>query len=109
MADSENEPMRLWSKAGSRWTDELVAYGLDVFHRRHLRTPTVRELRRGVEELPSHATIRRLYGNASNMLARHGYRVRRPGGQPGHPCWSSGRDGRGLFLPRDGGRDRAVA
>ena len=36
---------RSWSKAGGRWTDDLVAYGLDVFHRRHLRTPTVRELR----------------------------------------------------------------
>ena len=91
---------RTWSKAGGRWTDELVGYGLDVFHRRNLRTPTVRELRAGVEGLPSHATIRRLYGNASTMLRAHGYRVRRHGGQPGHPCWARLRDERGMFLPR---------
>src|ERR1700750_2001127 len=45
----DNTVTRTWSKAGGRWTDELVAYGLDVFHRRNLRTPTVRELRAGVE------------------------------------------------------------
>jgi hypothetical protein len=89
---------RSWSKAGGRWTDDLVAYGLDVFHRRNLRTPTVRELRAGVEGLPSHATIRRLYGNASTMFRRHGYRVRASGGQPGHPCWTRARDHRGCFV-----------
>ena len=89
---------RTWSKAGGRWTDDLVAYGLDVYHRRNLRTPTVRELRAGVEGLPSHATIRRLYGNASTMFQRHGYLVRASGGQPGHPCWTRARDDRGCFV-----------
>src|SRR5947209_5185884 len=73
----KSRSFRPWSKAGGRWTHELVAYGLDLYHRRHLRTPTVRELRAGVDGLPSHATIRRLYGNASTMLRVHGYRVRR--------------------------------
>ncbi len=99
--------LRPWSRAGGRWTHELVGYALDVFHRRHLRTPTVRELRAGVDGLPSHSTIRRLYGNASTMLRAHGYRVRRHGGQPGHPCWAQVRDERGMFLPR--GAQRAVA
>jgi hypothetical protein len=94
-------PIRPWSKAGGRWTHDLVGYGLDLYHRRHLRTPTVRELRAGVDGLPSHATIRRLYGNVSTMLRVHGYRVRRHGGQPGHPCWSHQRDERGMFLPRE--------
>jgi len=101
--------LRAWSKAGGRWTPELVGYALDVFHRRHLRTPTVRELRAGVEGLPSHSTIRRLYGNASTMLRVHGYRVRSHGGQPGHPCWAQVRDDRGMFLPRGAQRDAAVA
>jgi hypothetical protein len=100
---------RPWSKAGGRWTHELVGYALDVFHRRHLRTPTVRELRAGVEGLPSHSTIRRLYGNASTMLQAHGYRVRRHGGQPGHPCWAQVRDARGMFLPRGAQRGTAAA
>ena len=104
-----NTQTRPWSKAGGRWTDDLVAYGLDLFHRRNLRTPTVRELRAGVEGLPSHATIRRLYGNVSTMLRTHGYRVRRHGGQPGHPCWSHNRDERGMFLPREPGGHRATA
>jgi hypothetical protein len=100
---------RPWSKAGGRWTHELVGYGLDLFHRRHLRTPTVRELRAGVDGLPSHATIRRLYGNASTMLRAHGYRVRRHGGQPGHPCWAQLRDERGMFLPHDRAQRAAAA
>jgi hypothetical protein len=92
---------RTWSKAGARWTHELVGYGLDLYHRRHLRTPTVRELRAGIDGLPSHATIRRLYGNASTMFSYHGYRVRARGGQPGHPCWTRARDPRGCFATAD--------
>jgi hypothetical protein len=88
-----------WSNAGGRWTHDLVAYALDVFHRRHLRTPTVQELRRGVEGLPSHATIRRMYGCAGRMYDAHGYRVRAAGGQPGHRTTLQ-RDARGRFLPR---------
>jgi hypothetical protein len=91
---------RTWSKAGGPWTHELVAYGLDVFHRRHMRTPTVRELREGVDVLPSHATIRRLYGSVGNMLRHHGYLVRRPGAWPGHPPCGLARDRRGRYLPR---------
>jgi len=104
----KSRSFRPWSKAGGRWTHELVAYGLDLYHRRHLRTPTVRELRAGVDGLPSHATIRRLYGNASTMLRVHGYRVRRHGGQPGHPCWAQLRDERGMFLPHDAQRAAAA-
>ena len=89
-----------WSKAGTAWSDELVAYALDRFHRRHLRTPTVRELKHGVPGLPSHATIRKRYGNASNMLKAHGYAVRPRGGQPGHPCWWTARDERGRIVSR---------
>lgn len=93
-----------WSKAGTAWTHDLVGYSLDRFHRRNLRTPTVRELRAGVPGLPSHATVRRLYGNASKMLQAHGYAVRPPGGQPGHACWTTLRDERGLFVSRPSGR-----
>ncbi len=95
-----------WSNAGGRWTKELVAYALDRYHCRHLRTPTVRELRAGVAELPSHATIRRMYGSASRMYEEHGYRVRARGGQPGRRT-TLARDSFGRFLPRaevDGGR-----
>jgi hypothetical protein len=87
----------IWSKAGARWTHELVAYALDRFHRLNLRTPTQREIRSGVDELPSYATIRRLYGGAGAMLAYHGYRVRPRGAQPGHRCVLP-RDERGWFL-----------
>jgi len=76
-----------------------VGYALDVFHRRHLRTPTVLELRRGVDGLPSHATIRRMYGCAGRMYRAHGYRVRAPGGQPGRRS-TLARDERGRFLAR---------
>jgi len=88
-----------WSNAGGRWSKELVEYALDRYHRRHLRTPTVRELRAGVAELPSHATIRRMYGSASRMYEEHGYRVRPRGGQPGRRT-TLDRDSGGRFLPK---------
>ena len=66
--------MTSWSNAGTRWSAELVDYALNRFHRRHLRIPTVRELRAGVEGLPSHSTIRKMYGCPSRMYERHGYR-----------------------------------
>ena len=47
----------------------------------NLRTPTVRELRAGVDGLPSFATIVRLYGTTSSMFLRHGYQPRRHGAQ----------------------------
>ena len=89
---------RQWSNAGGRWTHELVGYALDLFHRRHMRTPTVQELRRGIDGLPSHATIRRMYGCVGVMYRTHGYRVRPPGGQPGRKSGLA-RDERGRFLP----------
>jgi hypothetical protein len=89
MASTESERLRHaqsrehWSKAGGRWTDELVAYALDRFHRRHLRTPTLRELRAGIDDLPSHGTVKSLYGTFTAMVSRHGYEPRRPGAQHG--------------------------
>jgi 2-phospho-L-lactate guanylyltransferase (CobY/MobA/RfbA family) len=87
------------SKAGTAWTHELVAYALERFHSRQLRTPTLRELRAGLDDLPSYSTIKRMYGSAGTMLAFHGYRVRAAGGQRGRVC-TLDRDAAGLFLPR---------
>jgi hypothetical protein len=70
-----------WSKCGSRWTHELIAYALDQFHKQHLRTPTVAELRSATAGLPSHPTVRRMYGCAGNMYRAHGYLARPAGGQ----------------------------
>ncbi len=88
-----------WSNAGTGWNDELVGYALDLYHRRHLRVPTVRELRAGIDDLPSHATIRRMYGCASGMYQRHGYRARKRGGQPGRRT-DLPRDVAGRFLSK---------
>jgi hypothetical protein len=90
---------RHWSKAGSTWDETLIAYALDRFHRRHLRTPTIDELRRGVADMPSYATIRRRYGSAGAMLRAHGYRVRQRGGQPGRQFVPE-RDTTGRFVTR---------
>ena len=97
--DSSNPaPTHGRSKVGAEWTDALVAYALDLFHRRNLRTPTVRELRAGVDGLPSYATVKRRYGTAGKMLASHGYRVRHRGGQPGR-LFVPTRDEAGRFIP----------
>jgi hypothetical protein len=87
------------SKAGTTWTHHLIAYALDRFHRQHLRTPTLRELRAGIPDLPSHGTIKRIYGGHGKMLLYHGYKVRSCGAQPGHPCTLE-RGARGRFLAR---------
>ena len=91
---------RQWSNAGTRWSHELVAYALDRYHRRYLRIPTVRELRAGIDGLPSHATIRRMYGCVSVMYRTHGYKVRSRGGQPGRTT-TAHRDTRGRFASRE--------
>jgi hypothetical protein len=87
------------SKVGAEWSHDLVCYALDRFHRANLRTPTLLELKAGVADLPSYATIRRRYGSAGAMLRFHGYRARSPGGQSGRPC-TLARDRRGRFLPK---------
>jgi hypothetical protein len=86
------------SKVGFEWSQQLVSYALDRFHRRHLRTPKLSEIRAGISDMPSHATIKRRYGNVSSMLEFHGYRVRSRGAQPGRRC-SLDRDAAGRFLP----------
>ena len=96
------------SRAGTEWTHALVAYSLDRFHRKHLRTPTLRELRTGLADLPSYATIRRAYGNARAMYEYHGYLVRSRGGQPGRRFTPS-RDAGGRFLPREAGSEPGSA
>ena len=102
MTTSSTEP-RPWSKAGGPWSHELVAYALNRFHRVHLRTPTLRELKAGVDGLPSHATIKRMYGTASAMYVRHGFRVRRAGAQHGARPAVRSRDDAGRFLARTDG------
>jgi hypothetical protein len=101
---------RPWSKAGGEWTHELVGYALDRYHRRHLRTPTKRELTAGIDDLPSIATIKRLYGNTSTMLRQHGYRPRPSGAQLGSEMYRRlERDRQGRFLPRQSQRQRPAA
>lgn len=71
------------SKIGYTWTHALIGYALERYHRRHLRVPTVNELRAGVDELPSYATICKMYGTFGAMLRHHGFPVRPRGGRSG--------------------------
>ncbi len=71
------------SKFGCWWTFELLAYALDLYHHRLLGVPTVLEVRAGIDDFPSYATVCKMYGSFGGMLRRHGYRVR-PRGRPGH-------------------------
>jgi hypothetical protein len=60
----------------------------------------LRELRTGIDNLPSFATIKRMYGNAGRMFETHGYRRRSPGAQPGTTDRIYGRDTKGRFVPK---------
>jgi Homing endonuclease associated repeat len=66
-----------------------MSYALDLFHRRHLRAPRAKEWQRASDDNPSCRTIQARYGSWNAFLEACGYRSRRPGGQPGHHCYSS--------------------
>jgi hypothetical protein len=71
------------SKIGWWWTFELVGCALDRYHQCHLRVRSVLEVRGGIDDFPSYATVWKMYGSFGDMLRRHGYRVRSRG-RPAH-------------------------
>src|SRR5262249_47732551 len=71
--------MRPGPREGFRWTRETVAYAFELWHRRHLCSPTLDEWRRAGPDHPSVTTVRQVYGSWNAGLRAAGFRPRRPG------------------------------
>jgi Homing endonuclease associated repeat len=71
--------MRTGPREGFRWSDELIVYAIDLWHRRHLRIPTVKEWERAGPDHPSRQTVQRTFGSWSAAIRAAGFRPRRQG------------------------------
>ena len=49
-------------RAGFRWTPELILYAIDLWHRRHLQTPTQDDWERAGADHPCRLTVLREFG-----------------------------------------------
>jgi Homing endonuclease associated repeat len=66
-------------REGFRWTRETIVYALELWHRRHLCSPTVAEWRLAGESHPSATTVRAVFGSWNSAIVAAGLRPRRPG------------------------------
>jgi hypothetical protein len=71
--------MKPGPRDGFRWTRETIIYAFELWHRRHLCSPTVAEWRLAGESHPSVTTVRTVFGSWNSAIAAAGLRPRRPG------------------------------
>src|SRR5258708_22793198 len=84
--------MKPGPRDGFRWTRETIIYAFELWHRRHLCSPTVAEWRLAGESHPSVTTVRTGFGSWNSAIAAAGLRPRRPGeARPGGPADTVGR------------------
>lgn len=73
--------MRSGPREGFRWNRETIAYAIDLWHRRHLHTPTAAEWERAGRDHPCRQTVLRVFGSWNAAIRHAGYRPR-PRGRP---------------------------
>ena len=71
--------MRPGPRDGFRWSQELIAYAIETFHRRNLRIPTTDEWDRAGPNHPSRVTVIRQFGSWNAAMTAAGFRPRSPG------------------------------
>lgn len=71
--------MRPGPRRGFRWTAENVAYAFDLWHRRHLCTPTLSEWRTAGPDHPCANTVKKQFGSWNSAIAAAGFRPRKQG------------------------------
>jgi hypothetical protein len=68
--------MRSGPRDGFRWTAETIAYAIDLWHRKHLRTPTVNEWEAAGPNHPCRQTVIRVFGSWNAAMVAAGFRAR---------------------------------
>jgi hypothetical protein len=68
--------MRSGPREGFRWTRETIAYAIDLWHREHLRTPTVDEWEAAAPNHPCRQTVLRAFGSWNAAMQAAGFRPR---------------------------------
>ena len=61
--------MKPGPRDGFRWTRETIIYAFELWHRRHLCSPTVAEWRLAGESHPSVTTVRTVFGSWNSAIA----------------------------------------
>jgi hypothetical protein len=81
--------MRTGRRTGYDWNRDTIVYAIDLWHRKHLATPTVAEWEQAGDDHPCRQTVQRVFGSWSAAIRAAGFRPRRRG-QPRQP-WSRNR------------------
>lgn len=71
--------MRTGPRPGFRWNRETIVYAIDLWHRRHLKTPTVTEWEVAGTDHPCRQTVQRVFGSWNAAMRAAGFRPRPPG------------------------------
>jgi len=92
--------MRPGPRQGFRWTQDSIVYAIELWHRRHLRTPTAEEWERAGEDHPCRQTVLRVFRSWNAAIRAAGYRPKQQGqNRPGvqrNRCPDTGR-----WVPND--------
>jgi hypothetical protein len=64
---------------GFRWNRTTILYAFDLWHRRHLRPPTLDEWRYARDDHPSAMTVQRVFGSWNRGIRSAGFVTRLPG------------------------------
>jgi hypothetical protein len=71
--------VRSGPREGFRWDRETIVYAIDLWHRAHLKTPTVAEWETAGREHPCRHTVQRVFGSWSAAMRAAGFKPRRRG------------------------------
>lgn len=71
--------MRSGRRVGFYWTREAIVYAMDLWHREHLRAPTLREWSYASENHPTYVTVMRRFGSWNKAIRAAGFRPLAPG------------------------------
>lgn len=71
--------MRPGPRIGFAWDRETIVYALELWHRRHLQTPTKAEWVAAGENHPSVDTVMRIFGSWNAAIRAAGFRPRKRG------------------------------
>jgi hypothetical protein len=92
--------MRTGPRHGFTWDRQTILYAIDLWHKRHLKTPTVAEWEAAGSDHPCRQTVQRTFGSWNAAMRAAGFRAR-PRGRPRNPWHRNRCSQTGRWLPGD--------